>query len=94
MLKSYSTLLTAQPPSPLMLKAINPSLEIHAEDILDIANQMQQHPAIDSSSSITLSQMDANSNTPDHSWQSKLTPKTSRGPSSPPLSNSIDKKPE
>ncbi|MBW0473385.1 hypothetical protein O181_013100 [Austropuccinia psidii MF-1] len=36
-------------------KAIDPSLEIHAKDILDIANQMQQHSALDPSSSITLS---------------------------------------
>ncbi|MBW0528772.1 hypothetical protein O181_068487 [Austropuccinia psidii MF-1] len=80
-------------------KAINPSLEIHAKDILDIANRMQQHSTIDSSSSITLSRMDANSNTPDHSRQSKLMPRTSRGPSLPPStltpsSNSIDSKPE
>ncbi|MBW0524484.1 hypothetical protein O181_064199 [Austropuccinia psidii MF-1] len=80
-------------------KAIDPSLEIHAQDIVVIANRMQQHPTIDSSSSITLSQMDANSNTPDLSWQSKLTPKTSHGPSLTPStltssSNSICIKPE
>ncbi|MBW0476761.1 hypothetical protein O181_016476 [Austropuccinia psidii MF-1] len=80
-------------------KAIDPSLEIPAEDLLDIANRMQQHPAFDSSSSITLSRMVANSNMPDHSRQSKLTPKTSCDPSLTPStptssSNSIDRKPE
>ncbi|MBW0538332.1 hypothetical protein O181_078047 [Austropuccinia psidii MF-1] len=80
-------------------KAVNPSLVVHAKDILDIANRVQQHPAIDSSSNITLSRMDANTNTPDRSRQSKSTPKTSRGPSlapstPTPSSNSIDRKPD
>ncbi|MBW0553287.1 hypothetical protein O181_093002 [Austropuccinia psidii MF-1] len=82
-----------------MRKAIDHSSEIHVEDILEIANQIQEQSALDTSKNILLLQMDVGKNASGHSWQSAPTPKTnpilpSLSSNSPSPLNSIDRKSE